>query len=378
MEQKKISVNEAIEAMLKWRGKPAVTIIIPLLHATPDHHEDWDRIDRLINEAIGKMDSLQIPSSGTMRTSLKTIAPLISFNRHNKGLGIYISEEMFFMTFFPFIVEESTCIADTFQMKELFKFVQFSTDSMLMTLSSKKVRLFRLNGSLIEEINDHNFPLIFKDDFEYERPSRSTSYAGSAHLKSFEKDRSVTRKKRMREFLKKADDLIADYLVKGRDFILSGTATHIAEFRSVTRHGDYFKNDMVGGYDWYDAVEYSSLIAPLLQKRKSEKIIDLLEYYSRRAGEGFAEYGMSQVWNAVRDGKVETLLLEIGYETGGFIRKGKSGLFETGERPFSDHDYFPLAVNELAQLAALQGAKVFFLDKGLMPAGSHAVAVCRY
>lgn len=182
----------------------------------------------------------------------------------------------------------------------------------------------------------------------------------------------------MREFLKKADDLIADYLVKGRDFILSGTATHIAEFRSVTRHGDYFKNDMVGGYDWYDAVEYSSLIAPLLQKRKSEKIIDLLEYYSRRAGEGFAEYGMSQVWNAVRDGKVETLLLEISYETGGFIRKGKSGLFETGERPFSDHDYFPLAVNELAQLAALQGAKVFFLDKGLMPAGSHAVAVCRY
>jgi peptide subunit release factor 1 (eRF1) len=146
----------------------------------------------------------------------------------------------------------------------------------------------------------------------------------------------------------------------------------------VTKHGDYLKIDLIGGYDWYDAVEYSGLMAPLLQKRRGEKIIDLLEYYSRRAGEGFVEYGMAQVWNAVREGKVETLLLENDYETSGFIRKGKNGHFETGERPFSDHDYFPLAVNELAQLAALHGAKVFFLDKGLMPAGSHAVAVCRY
>lgn len=267
MNLRKFSPAEALDIMLKNRGRTSVSLIIPLLHANPDHHEDWDRINRSVHEAFMVLENISQPASVKIRVVLKSISSLISFNRNNKGIGIYISGDFVYLAYFPFSVEGSVTVSDSFQMKEFFRLNQFSGDTLLLTISCKRARLFQIQGQALWEIKDEHFPLMAEDGFEFDHPSRSTSYAGSAHVKSFEKDKSVVRKRKFREFIRKTDDVLNNYLAKGRDFIISGTATHISEFRSVSRHNTLFTSELVGGYDWFDANEYNSLIWPLIQKR---------------------------------------------------------------------------------------------------------------
>lgn len=378
MDPKKFSPGEAIDAMLRQRGISSVSLIVPLLHANPDHHEDWDRIDRSINEALSVLGTLNHPPCEYIRNALSGISPLISFNRNNKGLGIYVSEDFLFLVFFPFTVHRSVTVAGYFQMKELFRLIQFSGDTMLLSISFKRARLFQVFGQSLREMQDANFPVMAENGFEYDHPSRSTSYAGSAHVKNFEKDKSMVRKRKFREFIHKIDNVLDGYLAKGREFIINGTATHISDFRSISKHNAVFTSDLTGGYDWYDSNDYNALLWPLMQERMGEKLIDVLENYNRRAGEGLVEHGMTQVWNAVREGRVDVLLVENDFETEGFINKDGALIFHSGTRPDGAHDYYPLAINELTQLAALQHAKIIFLDKDLMPGDMRVAAVCRY
>lgn len=378
MELSKFTTREAIETMLRLRGKLSVSVLVPLMHANPGHHEDWEKIDRLMNDALSELDKTDSMFKGKIRDAVNSIMPFISFNRNNKGLGIYAAADFLYIAYFPFSVLENVAVAPVFQLKELFRLSQFSADTMLLAISSKKARLFRaLDPGMREEV-DGNFPLVFEDDYEYESPSRGTSYAGSAHVKSFEKDKSIVRKRRFRDFLRKLDGILGNYVTRGCEFIVSGTSEHVAELRSLTRHGKYLSSEVIGGYDWYDASEYNTLLWPVLQKRIGEKVIDMLEYYSRRAGEGFSEHGMTQVWNAVKEGRVDTLLVENGYETTGHVLGDQQLLFEGSGTLDKEGHFYSTAVNELVQLAALQQAGIFFLDKDLMPADSHVAAICRY
>src|ERR1041384_4873584 len=84
---------------------------------------------------------------------------------------------------------------------------QENLDYYILSLSRKKVSLFKLHETATEEIRDGIFPMSFSDDHEYGKAN------GSNHrLKNFEKDKAKVEKERFRQFLRSVNEELGRYL----------------------------------------------------------------------------------------------------------------------------------------------------------------------
>ena len=91
----------------------------------------------------------------------------------------------------------------------------------------------------LEEIKDENFPKEIIDGFQYSKPSQSSSNAGYAHVKGFEKDKSEVQHIRLKKLFNVTDKCLVKYLTtKETLLLLCGPERDISLFNSVTNHLD--------------------------------------------------------------------------------------------------------------------------------------------
>lgn len=377
MKYKFSNAEEAIQMIRSHSFPVCISAFIPLRHISPGQKEDWKSLDKLLIRMLEITEGIPEMKHGAFRDNVSDMFRSIQFNRHDKGLGVYMSGSMMRYMTFPFEVKEDLVLGSSFQIKELYRLQQYAIDYAVIYLSEKRARLFTgTDGSLLE-VADGYFPAHYADQHEYEHPSRSSSYAGSAHLKGFEKDRSVMEKIRFEDFIRSIDNHLERYLQPDSALIVCGNKSHAASF---LKHSDFSGNvkDVIhGGYDWFDVNEFKELVWPSMKSLIDNRMDAVMEEFKQRSGEGFSEEGMEQVWNAVKEGRVQTLLVEEDYETGGYVEESRLNIFKSSA-PSANAMALPHAINELVSLAAEQGGKIVFVDANMLPAGDHVAAICRY
>jgi len=324
MKHKFSTAQEAIQVIKLNEDEYRISALLPLRHITSGQKEDWNNLDKLMKDVFEITEEIPEMDKGAFKDKLSELFRSIKFNRKDKGLGIYVSQKMFRFMTFPFEVKQSLVMGQAFQIKELYMLQQYAVEYMVLYLSEKMARAFTgFDGAIIEKKDDF-FPAHYSDPFEYEHPSRSTSYAGSAHVKGFEKDRSIMEKLRFESFIHTIDKHLHQYLTPKSILIVCGNKSHTASFV-----------------------------------------------------EGFSEEGIVQVWNAVQEGRVKTLLVENGFEIGGYLDSLTPNVFRPGLAPATE-TYMPYAVNELVSLTDRKGGEVVFVESGQLPDGGHVAAICRY
>lgn len=372
------SVADAIRALKEETGKTCVTIILPLSHRTPGQERDYQNLDRSVNTAVKMLEEQKAEGTHTLRSVLPSLAKCIKFSRNDLGLGIYLTDKIAYHVTFPFAVSEYIGVTTGFRLKELHQLAQYSLGYYLLTIGEKRARLFSGQGPRLVEISNSYFPMEYAEEFEYAEPSRSTSFAGQTHVKSFEKDKRSVQKQRFDEFIKKADLHLDHYLKNTHTrFMVCGTKTHTSHFLKVTRHQEAVIGAHEGGYDWLDEKELAHLIWPSIEKYNDESLAALLKIFREKAGEGLCALGLEQVWNALAECRVDTLILQKNYDARGFTPDNMPHLIME-QPPATSFSFHSSIANEMIDRVLAQGGKLIFVNPGFIPDGEPVGAICRY
>jgi hypothetical protein len=124
---------------------------------------------------------------------------------------------------------------------------QGNLDYYILSLSKKKVSLFKLHDTATEEIQDGIFPMFFSEEDEYAESRRSASY-GSA-IKNFEKEKSMVKKEKFTQFLRSVNEELGRYLDGESALLLAGTREDRGAFKRVSVYNDLIGGEISGSFN---------------------------------------------------------------------------------------------------------------------------------
>ena len=360
---KQESIYGVANSLIGKKDSICISVIVPVHSLSPDRRVDPITVRKAIEEAA---DSLRF------RYSLKESEPLIQameelykqidFDHNGSGIGLFVSPGLRRLVKFHNKVKRTVVVSGSFEIRDWLYENYESTPYILLALDGNHARLYKGIRDRLEEISDQNFPRQYEDDYEYNKPSRGSSYVGNAFVKDFEKDKTELAERHLQNFLRKVDDSLDDYDIAGNYIIVAGTGSELDLFRHSTKQkhvagwirGNYFAEGLsvLGEKAW-------EVMKGELDQRKKDLVSDCLD----RIGEGKAVTGLENIWEAALEGRGNLLLVEKDYSRPGFIVK------ENGEKlhlhpPTAPHRVVTDAVNEIMQTVYEKKGEVLLVENG--------------
>lgn len=370
-------ISAQIKRMRKDKGGTCVSVIIPLYHLSADQREDKAHIENAVKEASEKLLVNYADDALFLSEKLKLISEEIRFSRTDLGLGIFVSQNTAITSYFPFPVEETIAVQQSFRLKELLLKEQYSLSYTILYIDERKARLFSGVLKTVQEINNQNFPVTNVDDYAYAFPSRSSSYAGSAHVKSFENDKSAAKKKRAEYFLAEIDELLDHSTQTIGPMIVCGPRRITSAFVNRSKHANAIISIINGNYEDYTAANFSQLTWPAIEKYLAEKMIDEVNEFLEKTGEGLTEYGLDNIWDASVEGRVAKLLVEKDFKAEGYLELYNPYILYLKE-PRQEYKILDNVVEDLIDLVLEKEGKISFLENKMLSKYQHIAAITRY
>jgi hypothetical protein len=370
-------LGEEILAMQNEKGKICVSIIVPTHRLSPDRRVDQLTVERAVESTKQLLQ---------FRYTVSNIKPLleaiddwyesIDFNRNLEGLGLYLSPGFKLAVKFPFPVTKKVIVGDNFEIRDLLYKVNYAKAYFVLHLTQKDVRLFEGSWDELEEIKDNHFPTEYAEAYSYDRPSRGTPGTRYAQVRNFEKDKSALEEIRFEDFYRTIDNLLNDYLVGDTPMILLGSEEEVTWFKNISAHNNHIIQKIKGNYNHATIDEISTIVWPAMEAHLKEERKELIEAYKEKIGEHRAINGISEVWQAVKDGKAWKLLVEKDYRKAGFVSKEMNHLYI--HPPKIAHRIVADAVDDICEMVLASNGQVFFTDNGQLKDYQHIALITRY
>lgn len=359
------------------KGKICVSIIVPAHRLSPERRADKPELKKAIEKA-GQL-LLYKYSKNETEPLLKAVDELyktIDFTHNPDGFGLYVSPNVRLLVQFPFPVEEKVMVGDNFELRDLLFMVNYANPYFVLLLTEQGGRLLEGRWNNLLEIKDNNFPMEYEDDYAYAKPAHSSSYAGYSHVKDFEKDKSQMEAIRLRDFFRKLDKTLDDYLIKGHPLIIFGVEKELSLFNGVSSHNQSIIDKIAGSYNYDNEKQLSDLAWPAMRTHLENECKKLVKEFEEKIGEGLGVTGIQDIWSAVQEGKAFKLLVEKDYRTPGFLTENKYHLYI--RPPKKRHKVLPDAVDDIIENVMEKNGHVFFVDNGMLKDYNRMVLITRY
>ena len=368
--------NEQLQALLNERKKICVSIILPLHNLTIDQKADKLHLSKAIKEVSETLNLNYPDEAASLIEKLHHLHDEVSFNRNDDGIGLYVSGEISLYTTFPFTVTEKINVQRSFRLKELLLKEQYAIPYNVLYIDEHEIRLYTGKLKQLDEIKNGDFPMFFEEQYEYQPPSRTTSFAGSAHVKSFEKDKSELEYIRHKNFLKQADELLNCHFQNDEMLILCGARKYISAFVNRTAHASKIVSVLYGNYNRFTETDFSTMVWPSIKAYADERMMDEVNEFNEKIGEGMSEEGIIAVWEAVAAGRGEVLLVERNYETQGFLDSISD--WQIHLHPLGHARLEVDAVNELLANTLEKNGRIVFVEDGMLGRHQHISLITRF
>ena len=370
--------GEEILQLENAAGNVCITVIIPTHRLSPDRRADRLTLKRAVEQAIDqlryKYDSELL--SRSLSADLKQLAAEADLLHNYDGLGLYVSTGIKKIIRFPFQVTGKVLVSDHFDLRDLWYKIQLSSTYYVLLVTENNVKFWQGHSDHLEQIVDENIPERYYDEYIYEHPSRSTSYAGYAHVKNFEKDSGVIQEHRIKAFLRHIDHSIRKYIIGEQSLILLAPPKTISWYREVSRKMPGLTSAIEGNYAYLNESEIASLVWPLMYQHYQKEFEKEIEKANELSGNHRAVFGIEACWRAAVDGNAYKLLVEKDYQVMGYALKNGRRLSLTP--PSLPHVNIPDPVHELIALVKSKKGKIIFGENNSLSNYGHLALLTRY
>lgn len=365
------------KSMLATQNKVCVTIILPLHHFIVNGKMDQRHLQKAILTAGDQLKILYPEQEGKFMESLTVLSREIEFDFSMDGIGIFVSTDFKGYTYFPFNVAEKLVVDNNFDVADVLYKQQFELPYYVLHLDEHNARLYYGCLRNLEEVVSEAFPLPYEDDYQYQPVTPGASLSGSAHTKSFEKDKHGLEKVRFEKFLHQVDEMIHDYFKTDEVMVLCGVKRNTSAFMNRTAHAAKIISVINGNYGWFSKSDMGAMTWPHVHAFIHEKMLDEISEYEEKIGEGLAEEGMLPVWEAAVAGRGLTMLVEKDFAIKGYVDARDNYQFSL-QPPKRKHLVLTNAVNELAGIIWEKKGKVVFVENGMLRHHHQIALITRY
>lgn len=359
-----------LDKLEKEKDNPCISVII-----------ETDRTDKARNLQVLKKALLRAKASLKSKAYPENIKESLALkidrvaqnipDRIEDGLGIYLSPKHSLVCTFPFEVSPKIVIGQSFELRDLYYFKQYSAPYYIVNLSKHGVELFEASVESLKEIKDGNFPFVFVDEFEYERASIANS--SSSSLKSFEKEKAQISDERLKAVFREADAHLKSYL-KSDDtrLLVAGTQKSVSSFLGLTIFKKHFFGKISGSFN---ANKLGQAAWSIYVRNKKKEIDEAIHKLDELSPERLAE-GIRPAWKAAMEGKGQMLVVEKDFHLKAFQKPGQSEiLLQPPKKPYK---IITDAVDDLIEVVIAKDGTVLFTENGQLKDQSHLALVLRY
>src|ERR1035437_6579963 len=370
-------LGEELLTMQKEKGKICISIIVPTHRLSPERRVDKLEVERALDNARQFLQfKYAEPNIKPLLQALDELYQDIDFTHNSDGLGLYVSPNIKFSVQFPFPVDEKVMVGDNFELRDLLYKVNYANPYFVLLLTEKVVRLFEGTWDELNEINDKNFPKEYEEEYIYNPPSRGTPYAGHAHVRNFEKDKSALEEIRFKDFFRHTDELLNDYLVGNTPLILLGTEKELAWFGNISVHKKHIINKIAGSYNYSNLTQLADIAWPTMRLHLDNEKIQLIKEFNEKIGMSLGVSGIQNIWSAAKEGKAFKLLVEKDYRCPGFVDRDEYHLYL--RPPQTPHKVLADAVDDIIEMVLEKNGQVFFVDNGMLKDYQLIALITRY
>jgi Raf kinase inhibitor-like YbhB/YbcL family protein len=334
-------------------------------------------VEKAIRAAAGILHEMYPAETEKLLAALYELAAILEAEQHPalQGAGLYVSPALKKILKFPFPVKEKMVIGDMFCIRELYQLDQYMEDYRVLHINGKSVQYYKGCLNKLEEIRNISFPRRFQNEYEYSRPSRSSSYAGNAGEKSFEKDKSVIQAERLQQFYREADKALTDDLGE-LPLVIAGPKKNIALLESVSRHCKNIIGHVNGNYSHVILKELTERVWPLVRSWIDKKAHGAIPEFIVKTGSQLAVEGAKDVWEAASQGRGYKLLVEKDYTLPGFVDNRTGRLYL--KPPRAPHHIVTDVTGEIMRTVRQKKGVVVFVDNNALDIHQHIALITRY
>jgi hypothetical protein len=366
-----------ISALRNEKGNICISVIVPTHRLSPQRKSDETELNKSLDKARQLLLS-KYPDVDTnaILKRLDELAETIDFAHNLEGLGLYISPALSLLVKFPFPVQERVMVKDSFELRELLYMENYSNLYYVLLLSEQGGRLFNGSGDSLFEIKDSHFPMVHTDAHAYSKPAHSSSYAGYAHEKNYEKDKSEMKAIRLKDFFRKLDKALDNYLSGDAPLIVMGVKKELSLFAAVTHHLQKIIDKIPGNYHYDNEKQLADMAWPAMRLHLENSRKALVKEFEEKIGERLGVSGIQDIWTAAMEGKAFRLLVEKDYRHAGFA--GENGHHLYLHPPKLPNRVVIDAVDDIIETVLEKNGQVYFVDNGVLKDHHRMALITRY
>jgi len=369
-------LDREIEKLATQRGRPSVTLYMPLAPGGFGVQENQTRFKDLVTRAGQLLQTAEDRQVSDELLDLLDEEPI--WRGDAAGLAVFHSPSNTNLLRLPRAPEALAVVEDRFHLKPLLAMVAEPRHFFVLAMSQNANRLIEVNGASHRRIEHAQIPASLEATLPADRKEAQLQYHSNRSERAIYHGHGEGEHRAehdLRRYLAAVDEgLVAAIPSDGAAVVLAGVDEITAEFRRVSKYPRLAATTVSGNVE----SESDSTLA----ERAHDAVLPELRKASASALERARELlhtertvsSMEGIVQAAIDGRVDTLFLQRGARRWGSYDAGSRTVQLDQGQSEQNEDLLDLA----ALKTHLQGGMLVFVEAGDMPIEGAALALLRY
>lgn len=357
--------KEILDRLINIKAPVCVSLILTTHRTHPENQKDAIQLKNLIAEANQRLQSeFDNDVASRYTAKLQKIADSIDHSHNDRGLMLFVNDDVEEYLRLPMEVTDRVIIDDTFATRPIVRAMKMDSDYFVLVLSRSSARFIQASSDqVIEEVKSDIFP-ITDNNLQVATKQEAASAARVTNL--------------MQEFFNRID--------KGVNRVRTDNPLPVVVYSDLTNYHQYlqiadYPNTILGHVVSKNADESASNLVkevwPSIKEmtiaNNRERVAELKKSVS--AGTFLAD--LNEIWAAVQEGRGKTIFVEEGYHQPATISVEGELTPITADEISTKYDNDDI-VDDMIEYNLKYGGDVVFVEKGSLENFNKIALVTRY
>ena len=357
-------MDNTLQLVKDIKSDVCITILLNTHRVKPEKLQDRIALKNLIQQANARLLTFETKERAEFLTEkLRKLEASINHLENQESLLLFVNEEIATFTRLPISVGNRLVIDTTFATRDLIRALHFETNYLILVLTEKKARLLEaLSDRLVQEIGKP-FPIENTDLF----PTMVR-----------EKKNASIQTRYLAEFFNRIDkEVNAIRYLHNLPVFICGESSNFHEYLKIAdQKHTIFPVYMKGNHEKETSQRVVTESWKILHRHCIEKENKRLEELELALTNGNYLCDVNEIWEAIPEGRIQTLFLEENLFQSAQITK--NALILVGEEDRNLQNVVDDIYDELIEANLNHGGDVVFLPDGSLKKFNGFAAITRY
>lgn len=357
--------KEILDRLINIKAPVCVSVILTTHRTHPENQKDSIQLKNLISETNQRLQNeFDAGIAARYTEKLNKIAESIDHSHNDKGLMLFVNDDIAEYLRLPMEVTDRVIIDDTFATRPIVRALKMDSDYLILVLSRGSARLLQASSDmLVAEIKDDAFPIT---DNELQTATRQEA-ASAGRVTNL-----------MQEFFNRIDKAVNNARKDNPlPVVVYSEQSNYHHFMLTADHPNTILGHvLLQNFDESGAnlvKEVWPAIKEMTVSKNRARIAELKKSIS--AGNFLSD--MNEIWKAVQEGRGKTIFVEEGYHQPATINVDDELTLINTDEISTKYDNDDI-VDDVIEYNLKYGGDVVFLEKGSLENFNKIALVTRY